>query len=39
MDVDDIMVKEKIWFILQIFILLAIWGMDGDEYGALRGWI
>ena len=33
------MVKERIWFILQIFILLAIWGMDGDEYGALRGWI
>ena len=32
------MVKEKIWFILQMFILIAIWGIDGDEYGRIRGW-
>ena len=30
--------KELVWFILQMFIILSIWGMDGDEYGWLRGW-
>jgi|LWDU01.1.fsa_nt_gi hypothetical protein len=31
--------KELIYGWLQIFMMSAIWGMDGDEYGALRGWI
>ena len=30
--------KELVWFTLQMFIILSIWGMDGDEYGWLRGW-